>query len=136
MELTKKTVSELLTIVSFADRLEYLKLGGWVGRETFGFDRFINQRFYKSHEWLKVRNHVLLRDNGCDLGVVGYEIRHGPIVHHMNPIALEDLTEKRDWVLDPEFLITTTHDTHNTIHYGVDNGMPLGPRVPGDTTLW
>lgn len=136
MELKTKTYAELLELEKFQDRLEYLKLSGWVGRETFGFDRYMNQRFYKSYEWADIRNHVLIRDEGRDLAVIGYEIFAGPLVHHMNPISPEDLAEKRDWVLNPEYLITTTHDTHNQIHYGIDSGIPSEPRAPGDTKLW
>lgn len=130
--------SELSLLYSFDDRFEYLKLGGEVGALTFGFDRHVNQTFYKSREWQDVRDHVIVRDNGCDLGVEGYEIHAELLVHHMNPISLDDILNNEDWVLNPEFLITTTKDTHNAIHYG---GKVLYPKVvaqrsPNDTKLW
>lgn len=122
----------------FEERYEYLQLGGEVGQATFGFDRWINQQFYRTHEWRQVRNEVIFRDNGCDLGVLGYEIRAQLMVHHMNPVTPEDLTHGETWVLDPEYLITTTHRTHNAIHYG-DSSLLVKPvieRRPGDTRLW
>lgn len=133
-----KCYRELQTLHTFEERFEYLKLGGGVGRSTFGFDRFINQAFYGSREWKQVREHVLIRDNGCDLGIEGYEIHYAPMIHHMNPMTVEDLVAKQEWVLEPEFLITTTHNTHNNIHFG---GRNLHPRVvlerkPNDTRLW
>lgn len=130
--------SELRHLHTFEDRFEYLVLRGEVGKATFGFDRWINQRFYRSHEWQSVREHVILRDNGCDLGIPGYEIYVRLMVHHMNPITPEDLQRGEDWVLDPEFLVTTTHRTHNAIHYGDDSLLVKPPieRRPGDTKLW
>lgn len=133
----RRTYTELLTYDTFEERLAYLELGGGVGQDTFGFDRYLNQRFYKSDEWLTVRRKVLLRDNGCDLGVEGYEIFTRPLVHHMNPVRPEDLHEQADWVLDPKYLITVSHVTHNKIHYGInDDLMPSGEREAGDTKLW
>lgn len=122
----------------FEDRFDYLSLGGQVGLSTFGFDRWINQNFYRSREWQQVRAHVIFRDNGCDLGIPGYEIQSQLLVHHMNPVTPDDLKRGEEWVLDPEFLITTTHRTHNAIHYG-DRSLlpqPVVERQPGDTRLW
>lgn len=133
-----KRYSELSRLNSFEERLEYLKLGGGVGRATFGFDRYINQRFYASREWKDVRRHVVLRDNGCDLGVLGYEIHLHPLIHHMNPMTPDDILDRDEGMLDPEFLITTTHMTHNAIHYGLDDPYPkvVLERTPHDTKLW
>ena len=133
-----RTFSELSHIPSFEGRFQYLKLGGNVGRETFGFDRYINQRFYSSFEWKRVREEVIVRDNGCDLGVPGYEIHGGLLIHHINPMTADDVSHGEDWILDPEFLITTTHNTHNAIHYGTDTLLPKVAiaREPGDTRLW
>lgn len=133
-----KTYSELRRIDSFEDRYEYLKLGGQVGASTFGFDRWVNQEFYTSNEWRTLRNHIIVRDEGCDLGVYGYEIHDGLLIHHINPLSREDILGREDWILDPEFLITTTHETHNAIHYGDSSKLrtPFVPRSPGDTKLW
>ena len=133
-----KTYSELIRYDTFEDRFEYLKLGGGVGRATFGFDRHINQSFYTSREWNLVRRHVILRDNGCDLGLIGYEIPHKPLIHHINPMVVEDILSHQEWILDPEFLITTTYKTHNNIHFGSDNQYPsvVISRQPNDTKLW
>lgn len=130
--------SELIQLPTFEDRFEYLRLNGGVGRATFGFDRYVNQHFYASREWQDVRNHVVVRDNGCDLAVPGFEIHVELLIHHMSPMELRDITGHEDWILDPEYLITTKHSTHNAIHYGTKN---LGPKVvttrtPGDTRLW
>ena len=133
-----KTYDELCHIESFEDRFEYLKLGGSVGVETFGFDRYLNQEFYRSREWKNVRQHVILRDNGCDLGVSGYEIYNSLLVHHINPIQSDDIKHGDDWILDSNFLITTTKNTHNAIHYG-DRSLLITKfveRKPGDTRLW
>lgn len=133
-----RTYSELRRFSTFEERFDYLSIRGEVGRATFGFDRWINQQFYRSREWKQVRDHVVVRDNGCDLGISGYEIRSQLLVHHMNPITPEDLERGENWVLDPEFLITTTHRTHNAIHYG-DSSQLIKPPVerrPGDTKLW
>lgn len=133
-----RSYSELSRLTEFEERFEYLKLGGGVGQATFGFDRYINQRFYTAREWQDVRQFVIFRDNGCDLGVEGYEIHVRPLVHHMNPVAAKDILHKEDWILDPEFLITTTHNTHNAIHYGVNSLIPnvVTTRSPKDTNLW
>jgi hypothetical protein len=133
-----RTYSELSRLTTFEDRYEYLKLGGILGNLTFGFDRWINQRFYKSQEWKTVRNHVIVRDQGCDLGIPGYEIYSDLLVHHVNPMSVEDLKHHAHWAIDPEFLITTSLQTHNAIHYGDESLLPRGPvvRERGDTTLW
>ena len=123
---------------TFEERYEYLKLGGSVGKDTFGFDRYVNQRFYQSREWKSIRNEIIVRDNGCDLGVEGYEI-HGRIyIHHMNPILLKDIRDATEFLMDPEYLITTTHRTHNAIHYGDASLLVLEPieRTPNDTCPW
>lgn len=133
-----RTYSELNSMSSFDDRFEYLRLGGGVGRVTFGFDRDVNQRFYSSREWNDIRQHVIFRDNGCDLGVSGYEIGISPLIHHINPMTAVDIVNHSDWILNPDFLITTTHKTHNAIHYGTPNPYPnvVTARTPGDTRLW
>lgn len=133
-----KTFSELSQIDSFEDRFEYLKLGGSVGQATFGFDRHINQAFYRSAEWKDIRRHVILRDNGCDLGVHGYEINGALLIHHINPLDSDDIIQHEEWILAPEYLITTTQNTHNAIHYG-DRSLLVKPfveRRAGDTRLW
>jgi hypothetical protein len=133
-----KTYSEMVKYDSFDERYEYLKLGGTVGYSTFGYDRYMNQMFYTSKQWKDLRQHILLRDNGCDLGAPDHEIRSKPIVHHMNPMTADDIKHGESWILDPEYLITTTHITHLAIHYG-DKGMlprQFIARSPGDTRLW
>ena len=130
--------SELRHIPTFEERFDYLKLNGSVGRETFGFDRYINQRFYTSKEWRDIRHYVIARDLGLDLGAEGYEINSRILIHHMNPIVVDDILHKNDDILDPEFLITTCHNTHNAIHYGDSSLLPkpLVERSRGDTKLW
>ncbi len=130
--------SDLVHLTTFDERFEYLKLNGGVGRATFGFDRYINQQFYKSPFWEQVRNEVMIRDQGCDLGIPGYEIYYRPLVHHMNPLTVQNLLQREDWVLDPEYLILTSHDTHNDIHFGVKKSHPKVTimRTRGDTKLW
>ena len=133
-----RSYSELRRLSTFEERFEYLSLGGEVGKATFGFDRWINQNFYRSREWKYVRDQVIFRDDACDLGVPGYDIHRSLLVHHMNPLVPEDLEQGEQWVLDPQYLITTTHRTHNAIHYG-DYSLipkPLVERRPGDTRLW
>lgn len=130
--------SQLKRYDTFADRYEYLKLGGEVGQITFGHDRHINQKFYRSSEWRHLRDYVITRDNGCDLGVPEFEIHEGLLIHHMNPIDAADIVHGDEGIFDPDNLITTCHDTHNAIHYG-DAGLLKKehvPRVPGDTKLW
>ncbi len=133
-----KTYSDLRRLDTFEERYFYLQLRGVLGERTFGFDRWVNQRFYKSHEWKRVRNNVIVRDNGCDLGIEGYEIYSGLLVHHMNPLTKDDLEHGGDWIMDPNYLITTSLQTHNAIHYGDVTQLPRGPvkREAGDTTLW
>lgn len=133
-----RSYSELQRIHDFEDRFRYLALRGNVGDTTFGFDRHMNQKFYTSREWKQVRDLVIVRDNGCDLGVEGYEIHTKLYIHHMNPMVVDDIVHGNDDILDPEFLITTTHRTHNAIHYGDEKLLPraLTVRRPGDTKLW
>lgn len=133
-----RTYSELIKLPTFEERFEYLKLNGSVGRDTFGFDRYLNQIFYKSQKWLSVRDQVIIRDNGCDLGMEGYEIHGRILIHHMNPITLRDLETESDFLLDPEYLISTVHNTHNAIHYGDENLLYKAPveRTRFDTCPW
>jgi len=130
--------SELRRLKDFEERYHYLSLKGQVGTSTFGFDRYINQQFYNSREWRQLRHHVISRDNGCDLGIDGYEIHSGLIIHHMNPMKPDDISHGDSDILDPEFLITTTHRTHNAIHYGDEKllARPFVERSRGDTKLW
>lgn len=133
-----RTYQELRHLETFEERYRYLKLSGTLGGITFGFDRWVNQRFYKSLQWVTVRKLVIIRDNGCDLGIPGYEIASGLLVHHMNPVSLDDLNHGEDWIIEPDFLITTSLQTHNAIHYGDESLIPRGPvvRKRGDTKLW
>lgn len=133
-----RSYSEVSQLETFEERYEYLKLGGAVGRETFGFDRYINQAFYTSAQWRNARRFVIARDMGCDLGVRGYEAHHGVLVHHINPMTSADIESGEEWILNPEFLICTTHDTHNAIHYGDSSLLktPFVERTAGDTRLW
>ena len=133
-----RTYSELRRLTDFEDRYRYLALRGSVGRATFGFDRHINQQFYRSTEWRHIRHHVIARDLGCDLGVEGYEIHDRVYIHHMNPMTVNDIAHGEDSILNPEFLISTTHRTHNAIHYGDERLLPrpLTERRSGDTKLW
>jgi len=133
-----RTYSELKQYETFEERYYYLRLGGIVGESTFGFDRWINQGFYTSREWKQARSVVILRDHGCDLGVFGYEIFEGLLVHHMNPLSLDDIQAGKELLIDPEFLITTTRQTHNAIHYGDSSQLPrvYVERKAGDTKLW
>lgn len=133
-----KTYSHLRRLSTLEERFEYLALRGHVGEATFGFDRWICQYFYQSWEWRHVRDEVIVRDHGCDLGVIGHDIHLGLLVHHMNPLTPRDIREGEEWILDPEYLITTSHRTHNAIHYGNRNLLPqpVKTRRPGDTRLW
>ena len=133
-----RTYSELVRYMTFEDRFAYLSLRGQVGESTFGFDRWLNQQFYTSRQWRDLRHHIIVRDEGCDLGVLGYEVYRRPIIHHMNPLTVEDLVHGSAEALDPEFLILTSHDTHNAIHYGDERLLPkpVIARAPGDTQLW
>lgn len=133
-----RTYSELSRLRSFRERFEYLRLDGIVGVETFGFDRYLNQVFYNSDEWKAVRKTVIIRDNGCDLGMDGYDIHGKIIVHHMNPFSIDDVLHRKEELLDPEFLISTVLNTHNAIHYGDESLLPSAPivRTRNDTCPW
>lgn len=134
-----RSYTELSRLTTFEERYQYLRLNGSVGKETFGFDRYLNQVFYqRSQKWKSIRDRVILRDLGCDLGVEGFEIYGKVLVHHMNPITLYDLEHETDLLLDPEFLICTTHNTHNAIHYGDESLLITAPveRRPYDTCPW
>ena len=134
----RRCYSELRRIDTFEERYRYLSVQGRVGSSTFGFDRYINQQFYTSREWRQLRHHVIARDLACDLGIEGYEIHDTIIIHHMNPMTVEDVEHGDPSILDPEFLISTTHRTHNAIHYGDERLLPrpLAERRAGDTKLW
>jgi hypothetical protein len=136
--MTNKSYLELRRFDTFDERFAYLKLNGELGATTFGFDRYINQRFYMSFEWKYAREQVIFRDNGCDLGIPGYEIHREILIHHMNPMTVDDILHGEEWIFDPNFLITTTQRTHNAIHYGVDKLEPkiVVARNPNDTKLW
>ena len=133
-----RTYSELVSLPTFKERYEYLRLNGSVGLDTFGFDRYLNQEFYRSKEWKSIRDQVIIRDNGCDLGVDGYEIYGRIVIHHMNPILQTDILDRTHLLLDPEYLICTTHATHNAIHYGDEGLLPREPveRTRNDTCPW
>jgi len=133
-----KTYKELRRLQSFKDRFQYLALKGDVGGATFGFDRYLNQQFYASTQWRQIRHKVITRDQGCDLGIKGHEIYHKIIIHHMNPLTVDEIAHGDPSILDPEFLITTTHQTHNAIHFGDLKYLPrsLVERKRGDTILW
>ena len=133
-----RTYSELITLPTFEERYRYLRLGGRVGEDTFGFDRYLNQIFYTSNEWRDVRDFVIVRDGGCDLGMPDREIFGKILVHHMNPIRQEDILRRSKWLLDPEYLICTIKNTHDAIHYGDDGLLILAPteRMKNDTCPW
>ena len=133
-----RTYSELITLPTFEERYEYLRLGGKVGEETFGFDRYLNQIFYKSKEWLRVRDEVIVRDMGCDLAMLDREIFGRVFVHHMNPLNMKDIINRSDYLLNPEYLICTSKNTHDAIHYGDISILLLAPieRTRNDTCPW
>lgn len=133
-----RTYSELITLPTFKERYEYLRLGGRVGEDTFGFDRYLNQAFYKSEEWRSIRDHIITRDNGCDLGMEGHEIFGRILIHHMNPIRKEDIINRSDILLNPEYLICTIKNTHDAIHYGDESLLVIAPveRRKNDTCPW
>lgn len=135
---TIRTYSELITIPTYEERYKYLQLSGFVGKETFGFDRYLNQNFYRSQEWKKIRDYVIIRDNGCDLGIEDRVIHGKIIIHHMNPIDSKDIRDVSDYLTNPEYLICTTHQTHNAIHYGDENLLMTNPieRTVNDTCPW
>ena len=130
--------SELKRIDSFEERFEYLSLRGTVGESTFGFERHINQSFYRSVEWRQIRHHVIARDLGCDMAFPEHEIHDRVIIHHMNPMTVSEIVHGEEQILNPDYLITVSHNTHNAIHYGDSNLLPkpLIERRPGDTRLW
>ena len=133
-----RTYSELIALPSYEERYKYLQLNGQVGIDTFGFDRYINQNFYRSKEWKRLRDQIIVRDNGCDLAMEGYEIYGRVLIHHMNPITIADIEIMSDCLLNPEYLICVTHRTHNAIHYGDESQICTGPieRRPNDTCPW
>ena len=134
-----RSYSELIKLPTFEDRFNYLRLDGSVGEETFGFDRYINQSFYRCGEWKRVRDYVIVRDNGCDLGIPDRQLYDRIIIHHMNPVTREDLINKKDVLMDPEYLICTSSQTHNAIHYGDENQLVstnLIERSQNDTCPW
>lgn len=133
-----RTYRRLQRMETIEERYRYLRLNGRVSDPTFGFDRWMNQQFYKSREWRRMRDEVIVRDDGCDLGVPGYEIQGDPYIHHMNPMTAMDIRHHREEILDPEYLIICSLRTHNAIHYGTEEQLPrpFVPRRPGDTKLW
>lgn len=133
-----KTYNELIRLRTFEERFDYLRIGGIIGKETFGIERYLNQSFYRSIEWKHVRRDAIVRDNGCDLAFMGMDIYGRVIVHHINPITVEDIVEGRDCMFDLNNLICTSHSTSNAIHYG-DKSLLITPpkeRKRGDTQLW
>jgi hypothetical protein len=133
-----RTYSELIKLPTFEERYKYLRLRGVVGEETFGFDRFINQDFYRSKEWKSIRDFIIVRDNGCDLAMEGYDIYGKIIIHHMNPVTIKDFQENSAFLMEPEYLISTTLSTHNAIHYGDESLLVKEPvrRSKNDTCPW
>ena len=134
-----RTYTELLKLSTFEERFEYLQLAdGRVGEDTFGYDRYLNQQFYKTSEWKRLRDLLIFRDNGCDLGVKGYTIYGRIIIHHMNPITKDDILNQTEYLTNPEYLICTTHNTHNAIHYGDESLLVTSPveRTKNDTCPW
>ena len=133
-----KTYSELILLPTFEERFKYLQLNGRVGDDTFGFDRYINQKFYRSAEWKRIRDYIIIRDNGCDLAVDGYEIHGRILIHHMNPITISDIKFSTEYLMNPDYLICVTHSTHNAIHYGDKKQIITGPvvRTKNDTCPW
>ena len=133
-----RTYTELIQLPTFKERYDYLRLGAIVGQDTFGFDRYLNQRFYHSKEWQQIRRNVIIRDEGRDLAMPGYEIQNGIYIHHMNPITTKDLNDVTEFLLNPEYLVCVTQQTHNAIHYGDASLLPQLPveRRPNDTCPW
>lgn len=138
MRMNTKSYSELITIPTFEERFEYLQLKGSVGKDTFGYDRYLNQILYRSHEWKKLRNQIIIRDCGCDLACEGYEIYGRILIHHLNPITVDDVLDRNRKVFDPNNLVCVTHNTHNAIHYGDASMLLTGPivRTKNDTCPW
>lgn len=135
---TIRTYSELRRLTTLEDRFEYLAVRAAVGAETFGSERYLNQVFYRSAEWRNLRHHVIYRDDGCELGVAGFDVFDRAHIHHMNPITVQQIRDRDPEILDPEFLITCSLNVHNAIHFGDARLLPRGPteRKPGDTKLW
>ena len=133
-----RTYSELITLPTFEERFRYLKLGGKVGEDTFGFDRYLNQTFYRSAKWKEIRDYIIIRDNGCDLSMEGHDIHERILVHHMNPITKEDILRESEFLLNPEYLICTVKNTHDAIHYGDESLLITAPieRRKNDTCPW
>ena len=133
-----RTYSDLIKIPTFEERFKYLQLSGFVGKETFGFDRYLNQNFYRSAEWKRIRDQVIVRDNGCDLGIEDRTIAGKILIHHMNPINDKDILNMTDILLNPEYLICVSHITHNAIHYGNEDLLIKDPvvRFKNDTCPW
>lgn len=133
-----RSYTEMSRYSTFEERFEFLSLKARIGQETFGFERWMNQTFYRSLEWRELRHEIIARDNGCDLGMPGFEIHERIIIHHIVPMTVDDLESGNDLCVDPENLITTTHNTHNAIHWGDRSLLRVAPpeRKPGDTQLW
>ena len=133
-----KTYSELITIPTFEERFEYLRLKGSVGKDTFGYDRYLNQVLYRSPEWKRLRNQIIIRDDGCDLACDGYDVYGRVLIHHLNPITVEDVLARSRKVFDPDNLVCVSHNTHNAIHYGDVDLLVTGPitRTKNDTCPW
>lgn len=133
-----RTYTELISFQTFEERYRYLRLGGKIGEETFGLDRYINQRFYNSREWKSIRDYVITRDMGCDLAMEGREIYGKILIHHMNPITVDDILNRSEYLLDPEYLVCTVKNTHDAIHYGDDSLLVTEPitRSRNDTCPW
>ena len=133
-----RTYSELITIPTFEERFEYLQLKGSVGKDTFGYDRYLNQVLYRSPEWKRLRNQIIIRDGGCDLACDGYDIYNKVLIHHLNPITVEDILARSRKVFDPDNLVCVSHNTHNAIHYGDVDLLVTGPiiRTKNDTCPW
>lgn len=132
-----RTYSDLILLPTFEERLNYLRLGSSVGMDTFGYDRYMNQQFYRSEEWKQLRKWVIVRDNGCDLGMPGYSLSK-IYIHHMNPITPDDIIHSTEFLMNPEYLISVSHQTHNAIHYGTESDLPpaIVERTPYDTCPW
>ena len=138
IQMSIRTYSELITLPTFEERFKYLQLGGKVGEDTFGHDRYLNQMFYTSDEWRRIRRDVIVRDNGCDLGIQDREIHGLIIIHHMNPITIEDIINRSEFLLNPEYLISTVKNTHDAIHFSDERILITDPieRKPNDTCPW
>lgn len=138
IQMSIRTYSELITLPTFEERFRYLQLGGKVGEDTFGHDRYLNQMFYTSDEWRRIRRDVIVRDNGCDLGIQDREIHGLIIIHHMNPITIEDIINRSEFLLNPEYLISTVKNTHDAIHFSDERILITDPieRRPNDTCPW